>query len=220
MKKIHKEITHNKKLLIIAALLIVITVTGSAYGLAQLTKSKPHAVASAAVKVNTSAKKATELVVQTPTPTTNAQPETTQSTKQSTSITPRTSQSGATTKCDAGEILTQEVEAGDYNEGLSIRSNGISTINDDINYLQTLIAGLSTNPPSTTQQNVNNELIAIQNTITNWNNQISQENSHITQQQDISAGDLATNCPSLTLVTEHQLVPALPGYTEGSTWNP
>ncbi|HUD10128.1 MAG TPA: hypothetical protein VMR28_00465 [Candidatus Saccharimonadales bacterium] len=140
---------------------------------------------------------------------------------QDSSTTPNTAQSDAITKCEAGEQLTQGIETGDYNVGISsIRDNGISVVDSDINELQTLIAGLSTDPPSTTQQDVNNELNAIQNVIAYWNGQISQENNQITQQQDISAGDLATNCPSLTLIAEHQLVPALPGYTEGSPWNP
>jgi len=215
VSKILKNIVFNKKLLSISILLVVLVVTGSAYGLVQLTKTKPQTLVIAPVKVKTKVKRANAPVVQTP-----AQTETTPTTTPSTSTTPSSTQSDAITKCEAGESLTQNIEASDYNEGLSIRGDGISTINGYIDELPALEAAYNSDPIEGNLQNIDNVYTAIQNGITFSNNQISQENYQITQQQDISAGDLATNCPTLNLVTEHQLVPALPGYAEGSPWNP
>jgi hypothetical protein len=226
MKTRLKKITHNKKLLPVAVLVIVIVVSGSAYGLVQLTKTKPHTVITAPVKVKSSAKKATAPVAQTAAPTSNAQTEVSPATTKSITTAPTPTQSSSSTQsfslktCNADASNTQTVESGFYNTGLSTRNDGISVVEGYINELPSLESAYNSYPSAGTLQNVNNNITATQNEITETNSYISQDNDQIIQAQQLYESLDSGHCPSSAILPQHQFVPSLPLYTAGSTWNP
>lgn len=128
MKKILKNITCNKKLLVASILLIVAAVTGSAYGLVELTKTKPQPLVISPVKVKTNTPKATVPVANTATPNTSTPTNNTQ-TNSSPTAKPTTSTQISTPTPNCSEIV-QNLENGYENQSMTSYNQQI--INEEI----------------------------------------------------------------------------------------
>jgi hypothetical protein len=214
------KIAVNKKLLTISMLLVAVVLTGSAYGLVQLTKTKPVTIVTAPVKVKTSAKKATAPVAQTAAPASNTQTVVTPTNTPSTSTTPSSTSADKIADCNSVSSGEQSIASGLYNVGITNRNGDISVIDGYISDLPSLEAAYNSDPTAGAQQNINSNIAVTQNLISSDNGDIQHTNGQIIQAYTTYTGDVSVQCPTLTLAPEYQLVPSLPSYTAGSSWNP
>jgi len=209
-------------------LFIVIVLSGSAYEVSHIINTSDQTSTNNHVSVKPVTNKVTTPVVATPSPTTSSPSSTTYTPAHvsiSTQPTPTSTQSSINlTKCEAVATDEQSIATGLYNNGVSNRNSDISVIQGYISELPSLEAAYNADPTEGNQQNINNLVATIQNTIsydnTEGSSSIESTNDQIISAYEMYSGDVSSDCPSLTIAPPYQEVPDLPTYTADEPWNP